>query len=281
MNVSVNKPVIAGVLIAVVAGYFIWTNLLFPRQPVQAKMATKTGGESESWMTRSLDPIPADMKTDKNKPDAEIKVVEKKAIIPGSKGEMYYQECIDGAQSTKILGSVLLLHGMKFASKTWVDLGTVQQLAKFGYRVIAVDLPGGFDISKSKDVKIEVSNEQFIQNLVKELKLEHSVIVSPSLSGQFAIPLLVSHPEVFRGFVPVAPVGTEKYKAADYQKIQVPTLIVYGEKDTSLGRTSLANLRNLPNHRVVMLEDANHPAYLDQPDKWHQSLYNFLKYIPK
>lgn len=37
--------------------------------------------------------------------------------------------------------SVLLLHGARYTSSTWVDLGTLTALANAGYRAVAVDLP--------------------------------------------------------------------------------------------------------------------------------------------
>src|SRR5688572_25069784 len=37
---------------------------------------------------------------------------------------------------------VLLLHGQRFHSKTWKELGTLDRLAKEGFRAIALDLPG-------------------------------------------------------------------------------------------------------------------------------------------
>lgn len=37
--------------------------------------------------------------------------------------------------------SVLLLHGTRYTSSTWVDLGTLALLSRNGYRAVAVDLP--------------------------------------------------------------------------------------------------------------------------------------------
>ena len=47
------------------------------------------------------------------------------------------------------------------------------------------------------------------------------IIVSPSMSGSYSLPFLMAQPDKFVGYVPVAPVGTEKYKAEQYSKIQV------------------------------------------------------------
>ena len=62
-------------------------------------------------------------------------------------------------------------------------------------------------------------------DLLKVLHLEtydRPIIVSPSMSGVFALPLLFQQPEAFSGYVPVAPVGVEDYTAERYKVNQVP-----------------------------------------------------------
>lgn len=61
--------------------------------------------------------------------------------------------------------------------------------------------------------------------------------------------------------------------------LQTPTLIVYGDQDVELGQTSLNNLQHLPEHQVLMLQDAGHPCYLDKPNEWHRGLLAFLQQL--
>ena len=53
-------------------------------------------------------------------------------------------------------------------------------------------------------------------------------------------------------------------------------MIIYGEKDKSLGEKSKQDLSQLPNSEVFMYKDASHPAYLDRPDDFHRDLHNFF-----
>ncbi|EGD80763.1 hypothetical protein PTSG_01352 [Salpingoeca rosetta] len=101
------------------------------------------------------------------------------------------------------------------------------------------------------------------------------VIVSPSMSGSFSIPLLMSGQDVMSGFVPVAPVGVEKYEPSDYAKVQTPALIIYGEKDSG-GSTRSRILANMPNSNTFMIPNGSHPCYLDDPGRFERALLNFL-----
>jgi len=58
-------------------------------------------------------------------------------------------------------------------------------------------------------------------------------------------------------------------------------LLVWGEKDAV---SPLANARflqqEIPDAELVVLKNAPHPCYLEQPDAWHQSLTAFLSKKP-
>uniref|UniRef100_UPI00358F175D putative protein-lysine deacylase ABHD14B n=1 Tax=Myxine glutinosa TaxID=7769 RepID=UPI00358F175D len=174
---------------------------------------------------------------------------------------------------------ILLLHGKKFSSETWQNHSTLQNLANAGYRAVAIDLPGyGHSQNAPAEVAIgELASSEFLKVVVEALGLMSCVIVSPSLSGMYSLPFLLDHHALVRGFVPVAPICTQMFSASDYEKIAIPTLIVYGSLDSALGTLSFCNLKQLPNNSVVCMEGAGHACYLDKPEEWNSALLSFLR----
>lgn len=174
------------------------------------------------------------------------------------------------------VGYVLLLHGHAFTSADWEELGTLSFLAKLQLGVIAVDLPGHGRSGPGPTP----SPLTFMEDLVTVLKLDSSpfILVSPSMSGKYSLPYLVAHPEKVKGYVPVAPGGTEVY-VDQYPSIFVPTVDVIGSHDTKQGPKSVKDLSHLQNFATALLEKAGHPAYRDQPEFWHRVLYNFINFL--
>ena len=80
-------------------------------------------------------------------------------------------------------------------------------------------------------------------------------------------------------WVPVAPVSTSQGRDF-FPALSLPTMIVYGELDHSLGTSSADNLKLIPTSTLPqVLPGAKHPAYLDQPDLWHKLLINFIELL--
>lgn len=170
---------------------------------------------------------------------------------------------------------VLLLHGRRFHSGTWLETRTYQTLASHGYRVVGLDLPG-----YGRSEKSDIPRERFLAELIPKLgMMSEPVIVAPSMSGGVAFPLLIENPELASGFVAVASAGIRHYQS-ELHTIKVPTLILWGEKDTisplSLGEQLKSRIEG---SRMVVLPGASHPCYLDRPDEFHQALLEFLESI--
>jgi len=167
---------------------------------------------------------------------------------------------------------LLLLHGGRFDSSTWKKLGTIQLLASRGYRVLALDLPGYGDSPKSA-----LSREDFLPALLKSLDLDQVVILSPSMSGSFSLPMVARHPAKVRAYVPVAPAGVGRYGPRILFS-PVPTLILWGSADRVFPVSGAADLAtHFQDAEVHVFEGASHPCYLDQPKAFHQVLLAFLK----
>lgn len=175
---------------------------------------------------------------------------------------------------------VVLLHGKAFKSHTWEQLGTLQLLSQKGYRAVAIDLPGFGNSAPWKEASTEVGRAELLEHVLRDLEVQNAVLVSPSLSGQYALPFLMRGHRQLRGFVPIAPTSTQSYTQEQFQAVKTPTLILYGELDHGLAQQSLQQLRHLPNHSVVTLRGAGHACYLHKPQDFHLVLLAFLDRLP-
>jgi abhydrolase domain-containing protein 14 len=169
---------------------------------------------------------------------------------------------------------LLLLHGARFTAETWRELGTLEKLASEGFRAIAIDLPGFGESPEGKLIAGE-----FLPALLEALEIDRPILVSPSMSGRFSLPVVVAHPELFAGFVAVAPIGIPEY-LHHLEGATLPTLAIWGANDTVVpfavaedlvGRMAAASL--------VVLPAAQHPCYLDQPARFHEELIEFAERV--
>jgi len=167
--------------------------------------------------------------------------------------------------------SVLLLHGAKFDAETWRRLGTLTALAKAGFRVIALDLPG-FGMSEAW----RFDRTRLLERLLPSLDIGKPVVLAPSMSGTFTFPMLEKSPELVSGFIAVAPAGTPRF-AKRLAGSPIPALIVWGDHD-AVFPVSQAKLlaASFTHSNVVILEGAQHPCYLDEPARFHDAVLKFL-----
>ena len=166
---------------------------------------------------------------------------------------------------------VLLLHGARFSSKDWDELGTLAALAAAGCRAVAIDLPG-YGGSAENDL----APVPFLEGVLDALALPPPTIVAPSMSGAFALPFVAARPDRVAGFVPVAPAGVERF-LDDLRGSAVRTLVIWGGDDAVFpvaGAEDLAGAFAAAEVRVF--DGASHPCYLDAPDEFHAALATFV-----
>ena len=140
----------------------------------------------------------------------------------------------------------------------------------------------GKTTKKLEDLPAFVSKVKFLTDFNDKAKLKKIILVTPSMSGSYALPWMLTSPELFAGVVAIAPTSSGIVPQSRLRAFQVPTLLIYGSKDKStLGTTSHDDLKSIPNFQAVVFPGAGHAAYIDQPDRFNTLLYNFAQHIDK
>jgi len=188
---------------------------------------------------------------------------------------------------------LLFLHGAAYTSATWSELGILSDLAAQGVVSYALDIPGygqsaGTKIKdnawlrkvismltdpKAQDAKVKkaLSESGAVDTTGKTI-----VVVTASMSGQYAIPLLKKPPSNLAGMVTVAPVKTDALSPKEYAKVKLPVCIIYGALDDQLGEESKKNLVQIPNHKLVVVPNGEHAAYKSDPQFFEKQVLKWL-----
>ena len=193
-----------------------------------------------------------------------MKTQSKIAILPSCK--VHYLE------SGKVNNpAIILLHGMKFQAATWEKLGTLQKLSNAGFHVIGLDLPGF-----GESPVAEVTPNTVLSELIEKLGLSSPALIGPSMGGKISLEFALDHPGILGSLVLVGSVGV-----ADNQErlssLNLPLLIVWGSNDQIAPPAHADFLHKaVAGSRKVIIDSAPHPCYLEAPEKWHDTLLDFL-----
>ncbi|MCF8142771.1 MAG: alpha/beta hydrolase [Deltaproteobacteria bacterium] len=167
--------------------------------------------------------------------------------------------------------SIILLHGANFSAETWHEIGTLDQLARAGFEVLALDMPG-FGLSS----ECRIPTVEVLAGGIQALGMVRPVLIGPSMGGRHCQEFIFTRPDMVGGLVLVGSVDIEKNNDR-FKMIEVPCLLVWGSDDkVSPVKNAKFLHQEIPNSRLVIVEGGSHPCYLDRPEVWHKELLGFL-----
>jgi abhydrolase domain-containing protein 14 len=166
---------------------------------------------------------------------------------------------------------VVLLHGASFSSATWQEIGTLEVLGSTGYHAFAIDLPG---FGQSEHVSTPPA--AWLGELFDQLNIESPVLLAASMSGGYALPFIVTHPERISGFIAVGPVGIPTY-SEQLHKVTAPVLAVWGEHDRIVPVSDAELLVNsVKQGQLIVIPNGSHAPYMSNPSSFNSELLQFI-----
>lgn len=189
--------------------------------------------------------------------------------------KVFYRSEMDGN-----VEKVLLLHGMSFTSKNWVDIEALRKISQWGYDTIAVDYPG-FGLSE-KNENFSFSGRDykpsslFVNDFCKALEIDKVVIIGPSMGGAITIRTLIDYPELVSQIFVVAPAGFEALKSELY-RIDKPVRIIWGSDDTTIDISYGRKYHDLiAGSSIHIIKGADHAVYLRKTSQFFSLIKKFL-----
>ena len=168
--------------------------------------------------------------------------------------------------------AVLLFHGKRFSSQNWEELNTLDFLASKGFDAIAVDLPG-YGQSPEADIAIT----EILPEILDALKLDAPIIVAPSFSGLYTLPVIAEKPGAFSGCVAAAPLGVPE-NAEALEGCKVPFLIIWGDDDPIVPVENAELLSDVVDRsEALILAGGGHPTYINCTGEFHSRMLEFIE----
>ncbi|WFO76363.1 alpha/beta hydrolase [Desulfurococcaceae archaeon MEX13E-LK6-19] len=176
---------------------------------------------------------------------------------------------------------IVFLHGYMFTSDVWNDINVLKVLEENNIPFLALDMPYGLKSKCNPKSRDPDENVMVVREAIHGIFGGgiHPVLVGASLGGYIALKYSVENPVL--GLMLIAPVhGLDPNLVKNYKNLKVPVYIIYGTKDKIV---ELEEMKKLASHfersKLIIYEDAEHPAYLTYPERFKQDLLELYREI--
>jgi len=162
--------------------------------------------------------------------------------------ELAYMEAGEGPQT------LIFVHGLSSNMEAWNK--NIDTLKK-NFKCIAIDLPGYGKSSKNKIAFSLSDYAGFINEFIREKKLNNVVLVGHSMGGQIVLHTVLKYPEQLEKLILFAPAGIETFTAqeATIMKASYTPEMVQSASDEQIRKNIEMNFHVLPKDAEFMIED--------------------------
>ena len=175
---------------------------------------------------------------------------------------------------------VVFLHGYSFTIEVWKKIGVFQYLRENKIPFLAIDMPYGKRSVGSPKTRKPEFNIGILKEAIESIfGTEVPVLVGASLGGHISLRYSANYS--VKGMLLIAPTrGLSDDLVKGYSDLEIPISILYGTRDRVVSLNEMKKLVDiLPNAKLIVYENASHPAYLDNPSDFKNHLMDLYRNI--
>ncbi|MCE4621428.1 MAG: alpha/beta hydrolase [Desulfurococcales archaeon] len=196
---------------------------------------------------------------------------------------------LDGLECKVLLGGpsgdsipLILLHGLRFTSEIWRKIGLLDKLESSSISYIAPDMPYGiYSECSTRSLSDDVILDSIRRLQTELLGDKPAILVGASIGGYYALLYAIGGGKV-SGLILAAPASRRLETLEGLEDLDVPVLVLWGDKDRVVGRDVIERLvSRLSSAKFTVYEGAGHALYLDQPDRFAEDLISFHREVSR
>ena len=168
---------------------------------------------------------------------------------------------------------IVFLHGLSFTIDVWQRIGVTELLITKHIPFLALEMPYGLRSHCQPRTRNPDANVSVVVEVVKTVfDSKTPILVGASLGGHIALKYAAKLP--VKGLLLIAPANAlEEDLVESYSRFNFPVKIIWGSRDNIISGEEMRTLADkIPNAKLLVYEDASHPAYLSQPELFKRDL---------